>query len=97
VFPLVRGDTSNIEGGDQIIPDLANAALTSPAFWSDVHQKWMPHRRANAYGNHHAQRIRSIPRCAAGHDLTQIIGGEVSELLALEVGPQRLDGVRSGA
>jgi len=24
---LVRGDTSNIEGGDQIIPDLANVAL----------------------------------------------------------------------
>jgi len=23
----VRGDTSNIEGGDQIIPDLANVAL----------------------------------------------------------------------
>jgi len=26
---LVRGDTSNIEGGDQIIPDLANVALLS--------------------------------------------------------------------
>jgi hypothetical protein len=26
-FPLVRGDTSNIEGGEKIIPDLANVAL----------------------------------------------------------------------
>jgi hypothetical protein len=24
---LVRGDTSDIQGGDQIIPDLANVAL----------------------------------------------------------------------